>query len=125
MSSFDRKSTYARELDAAVTALGGSASLLDVEDSQLAAGGLDDTSPVGRRVVAVGDRVSRSVEGMMVACFSITGRTYPLRRRYCTRLPAIVADLLGGRRREGWLNLQVPNHGGDEFPILLAIFVWA
>lgn len=45
--------TYARQLDAAVTALGGSATLLDVEDAKLATGGLDDTSPVGPGVVAV------------------------------------------------------------------------
>lgn len=47
------KFTYARQLDAAVTALRGSAALLDVEDSELAAGGLDDTGPVGRRVVPI------------------------------------------------------------------------
>lgn len=45
--------TYARQLDAAVAALGGSAALLDVKDPELAAGGLDDTGPVGRRVVTI------------------------------------------------------------------------
>ena len=45
--------TYAGQLDAAVAALRGSAALLDVEDSELAAGGLDDTGPVGRRVVPI------------------------------------------------------------------------
>lgn len=44
--------TYTRELDATVTALGGSATLLDVKDTEVAAGGLDQTCPVGRRVVA-------------------------------------------------------------------------
>lgn len=47
------RSTYARQLDAAVTALGGSAALLDVQDAELAAGGLNDTSLVRRRVVAI------------------------------------------------------------------------
>jgi hypothetical protein len=46
------KKTYARELDAAVTALGGSTALLDVKNPSLAAGGLDDPRPVGGGVVA-------------------------------------------------------------------------
>lgn len=44
--------TYAGQLDAAVTALGGSTALLDVKDAELTTGGLDDTSPVGGGVVA-------------------------------------------------------------------------
>lgn len=46
-------STYTRELDATVTALGSSALLLDVEVPELAAGGLDDADLVGPRVVPV------------------------------------------------------------------------
>ena len=45
--------THTGELDAAVTALGSSALLLDVEVPELAAGGLDDTDLVGPRVVPV------------------------------------------------------------------------
>lgn len=44
--------TYARELVAAVTALGNSAALLDVQKTELATGRLDDASPVGLGVVA-------------------------------------------------------------------------
>lgn len=47
------RSTHAWELDAAVTALGGSALLLNVEVPKLAAGGLDDADLVGPRVVPV------------------------------------------------------------------------
>ena len=43
--------TYARELGAAVTALGDSAALLDVKNTELATGSLDDTGPVGAGVV--------------------------------------------------------------------------
>lgn len=46
-------STYPRELDAAVAALGGSAALLDVEETKLAAGGLDNPRQVRRGVVAI------------------------------------------------------------------------
>jgi hypothetical protein len=38
--------TYTSELGAAVTALGSSSSLLDVEDTGLTTGRLDDTGPV-------------------------------------------------------------------------------
>jgi len=47
------KVTYTGELDSAVTALGGGSALLDVQDSEFTTGCLDDTSPVGRGVVAV------------------------------------------------------------------------
>ena len=54
--------TYTRELDAAVAALGGSAALLDVQNTQLAARSLDHTRPVGRGVIAARKIcVSRSV----------------------------------------------------------------
>lgn len=49
--------TYARQLGATVTALGGSSSLLDVKDARLAARGLDDTGPVRGGVVAVGEDI--------------------------------------------------------------------
>lgn len=49
-------STHTRQLDTAVTALGSSALLLQVEITELAAGGLDDTDLVGPRVVPVGIR---------------------------------------------------------------------
>lgn len=43
--------TYTRELDAAVAALGGSAALLDVQNTELAAGSLDNPRQVRRGVV--------------------------------------------------------------------------
>lgn len=46
-------STHAGELDAAVTALGSSTLLLDVEVTELAARSLDDADLVGPRVVPV------------------------------------------------------------------------
>ena len=45
--------TYAGELGAAVTALGDSAALLDVQKAQVTTGSLDDSGPVGPGVVAV------------------------------------------------------------------------
>jgi hypothetical protein len=47
-----KESTYARELDTAVTALGSSTALLDVEDPGVTTGRLDDASPVGGGVVS-------------------------------------------------------------------------
>lgn len=47
--------TYARQLVAAVTALGSSSTLLDVQDTELTTGGLDDPGPVGGGVVAGGE----------------------------------------------------------------------
>lgn len=47
-----RRATYARELGAAVAALGNSAALLDVQQTELATGSLDDSGPVGSSVVA-------------------------------------------------------------------------
>lgn len=44
--------TYADELGTAVTALGDGTALLDVKDTELATGGLNNTGPVGRGVVA-------------------------------------------------------------------------
>ena len=44
--------TYARELAAAVTALGDGAALLDVKQADVTTGGLDDTGLVGPGVVA-------------------------------------------------------------------------
>lgn len=44
--------TYARELGAAVTALGDSAALLEVKHAELAAGSLGDSGDVGGGVVA-------------------------------------------------------------------------
>lgn len=46
--------TYTWELVAAVTALGGGSALLDVQDTQLTTGRLDDARPVGGGVVASG-----------------------------------------------------------------------
>lgn len=46
-------STHARELDATVTALGGSALLLQVKVPELAARSLDDANLVGPRVVPI------------------------------------------------------------------------
>lgn len=47
-----RWETYTGQLGAAVTALGGGSALLDVQDTQLTTGRLDDASPVGGGVVA-------------------------------------------------------------------------
>lgn len=47
--------TYTRELGAAVTTLGGSSALLDVQNSEVTTGSLDDSSPVGAGVVAAKD----------------------------------------------------------------------
>jgi hypothetical protein len=52
------ESTYARELGAAVTALGDSAALLDVQKTELATGGLNNSRPVGASVVTRGSRRS-------------------------------------------------------------------
>lgn len=46
-------STYTRELDAAVTALGGCAALLEVKRTQLTTRGLDDPGLVGAGVVPI------------------------------------------------------------------------
>lgn len=51
-SSSRIKKTYTRQLGAAVTALGCGSALLDVQDTQLTTGRLDDTGPVGGGVVA-------------------------------------------------------------------------
>lgn len=48
--------TYTWQLGTAVTALGSSAALLDVKNTQLTTGGLDNPSPVGGGVVAGGER---------------------------------------------------------------------
>lgn len=45
--------THTRELDATVTTLGSGSLLLDVEVTELAAGGLDDADFVGPRVVPI------------------------------------------------------------------------
>ncbi len=65
--------TYANELGAAVTALGNGASLLDVEDAQVATGGLDNTGTVGDRVVPIAKN-PRSVQFVLCMCFSPAGR---------------------------------------------------
>lgn len=49
------KKTYTRQLGTAVTALGSGSTLLDVQDTQLTTGRLDDTGPVGGGVVAGGE----------------------------------------------------------------------
>lgn len=50
--------TYANELGAAVTALGDSAALLDVKQTELTTGSLDDSGSVGAGVVAMRRRLS-------------------------------------------------------------------
>lgn len=52
--------TYARELDAAVTALGVGALLLEVKVTELATRGLDNTSDVALGVVTVSNPISGS-----------------------------------------------------------------
>jgi hypothetical protein len=55
-------STHTGELDAAVTALGGSALLLDVQVPELTTRGLDDANLVGPRVVPI-ERKFPSISG--------------------------------------------------------------
>lgn len=62
--SRNRSKTYARQLGAAVTALGGSAGLLDVKDTVGAAGSLDDAGPVGGGVVAGGGKERNRQSGL-------------------------------------------------------------
>lgn len=49
--------TYADELGTAVTALGDGTALLDVKNTEVATGGLNNTGPVGRGVVAAPELV--------------------------------------------------------------------
>lgn len=52
MSNNSSGCTYANQLGAAVTALGDSAALLDVQDTEVATGGSNNTGVVGGGVVA-------------------------------------------------------------------------
>jgi hypothetical protein len=83
--SFSR-GTYARELGAAVTALGDSASLLDVKQTDITTGSLDDSGSVGGGVVAVQQIVSYCRGPKYTARRFDFERaeagTCPLRRRY-------------------------------------------
>lgn len=56
--------TYAGELDAAVTALGGGSALLDVKDTELTTGGLDDPRPVRGGVVSARPSLAGAPSGM-------------------------------------------------------------
>ena len=56
----------AGELGAAVTALGSSTALLDVKDTVLAAGSLDDPGPVGPGVVGVATAVGNALASHFV-----------------------------------------------------------
>ena len=83
--SFSR-GTYARELGAAVTALGDGASLLDVKQTDITTGSLDDSSSVGGGVVAVRQIVSYGL-GLRYTARRFDferakASTCPLRRRY-------------------------------------------
>lgn len=81
--------TYTRQLGTAVTALGSGSALLDVQDTQLTTGRLDDTGPVGGGVVAGGKNVWSVLR---VLCFHPShhlatqsvgtrgGESHPLRR---------------------------------------------
>lgn len=79
------KRTYARELGATVTALGDSATLLDVKQAKVTAGGLNNSGPVGASVVAV---VIMSVPVHSIGCKVVVSKvlirlrkTHGLRRR--------------------------------------------
>jgi len=54
------RGTYTWEFNAAITTFGSSSSLLDVQQSKLAAGGLDDTDVVRGSVVRVASAVLKS-----------------------------------------------------------------
>lgn len=56
-----RATTYTRELGATVTALGDGSALLDVQNSEVTTGSLDDSGPVGAGVVAAKDFDSQSL----------------------------------------------------------------
>lgn len=62
--------TYTRQLGTAVTALGGSATLLDVKNAELTTGGLDDSGPVGGGVVAGGEKLLVSNLRTLAQCIS-------------------------------------------------------
>lgn len=109
--------TYARELGAAVTALGDSAALLEVKDTELATGSLGDSGDVGGGVVAAAPSIvslqcpflvrgaSRSREREeMISRYCISNRcffrdeeesTHGVRRRRVTRWLTILAVFAG------------------------------
>jgi len=58
------KKTYAGQLDTAVTALGGGSALLDVKDTELTTGGLDDPRPVRGGVVSARPELACTPSGM-------------------------------------------------------------
>jgi hypothetical protein len=90
------EATYARELGAAVTALGNSAALLDVQKTQVAAGGLNNSGPVGASVVAV-KKITRQSQSARVHSYSLDvcfkGRSNSDRH---SRVAAAVGDSVGG-----------------------------
>ena len=118
--------TYAGELGAAVAALGDGAALLDVQQTELATGSLDDSGPVGSSVVTgvanVSQRSGKSTE--MVAGLNF-GRC--ILRMLNSRVAAAVGDSLG-RHFGGWLlefdECISPENECEEFRDL-AKFVWA
>lgn len=84
--------TYTRELDLAVTALGSRASLLDVQVSGVAAGGLDDADLVGLGVVPVGSAKSAIARGKAASILSRAA----LAAREDSRIPPAVLQSLSG-----------------------------
>lgn len=79
------RSTYARQLVTAVTALGDSAALLDMKQTDITTGSLDHSGSVGGGVVAAREIVSYSSSAKNNSSTDyfelIKVRTYPLRRR--------------------------------------------
>lgn len=84
--------TYTRELGAAVTALGDSSALLDVQNSDVTTGSLDDSGPVGAGVVAMKispvSYIARQDSALAIIreairnqLMDIKAETHPLRRR--------------------------------------------
>lgn len=85
--------TYARELGAAVTALGDSAALLDVKQTKVTTGSLDDSGSVGGGVVAARSPMSVPISvRRQVVRSTIQHRA---RSRGNSRVAAAVSDSLG------------------------------
>jgi hypothetical protein len=58
-----KEETYAGQLDTAVAALGGGSALLDVKDTELTTGGLDDPRPVRGGVVSADPELAGAPSG--------------------------------------------------------------
>lgn len=83
-------STHTRELDAAVTALGRSTLLLDVQVAEVTTGGLDDANTVGPRVVPKSTKREKKSAFVSVA---LTGVQYSVAKTENVRVPSALKAL--------------------------------